>query len=40
MGAWPWYVGASVIGITAGTVINFLGSKYVAFAAVSAPPER
>lgn len=39
MGVRPWYVGASIIGIVAGTLANFLGSKYVAFAE-SARPTR
>jgi len=32
MGESPWYVVASLIGILAATVFNFLGSKYFAFA--------
>jgi len=31
MGVTPWYILASLIGISAATVFNFLGSKYVAF---------
>ena len=31
MGVAPWYILASLIGIGAATVFNFLGSKYVAF---------
>jgi putative flippase GtrA len=31
MGEKPWYILASVIGIAAATVFNFLGSRYVAF---------
>ena len=32
MGRSPWYVAASLIGILAATVFNFIGSKYIAFA--------
>jgi dolichol-phosphate mannosyltransferase len=32
MGEKPWYILASLIGIAAATVFNFLGSRYVAFA--------
>lgn len=32
MGKGPWYVVASLIGILAATVFNFVGSKYAAFA--------
>ena len=32
MGAKPWYIPASFIGIAAATVFNFVGSRYVAFA--------
>ncbi len=31
MGVKPWYILASFMGIAAATVLNFLGSKYVAF---------
>lgn len=31
MGVKPWYILASFIGIAVATVVNFLGSKYVAF---------
>jgi dolichol-phosphate mannosyltransferase len=31
MGKSPWYVLASVVGIVAATLFNFLGSKYIAF---------
>jgi putative flippase GtrA len=31
MGEKPWYILASLIGIGAATVFNFLGSRYVAF---------
>ena len=40
MGARPWYIGASIAGILAATLTNFLGSKYVAFTAPRAAPER
>jgi dolichol-phosphate mannosyltransferase len=33
MGRSPWYVLASVAGIAAATLFNFLGSKYIAFSA-------
>jgi len=31
MGRRPWYILASVLGILAGTIFNFIGSKYVSF---------
>lgn len=31
MGKRPWYILASILGVLAGTAVNFLGSKYVVF---------
>lgn len=31
MGARPWYIVASIMGVMAGTIFNFLGSKYFSF---------
>jgi putative flippase GtrA len=31
MGKRPWYILASILGVLAGTAVNFLGSKYFAF---------
>jgi len=32
MGKKPWYILASILGILAGTIFNYIGSKYVSFA--------
>lgn len=39
MGAKPWYVVASFLGILAATLFNFLGSRYVSFSKIFARPK-